>query len=355
MTSAIQPINTALIGLGNVGRGFLQILERKSERLATEYGLQFRVVCVADSSGVAVNLDGYDPAATRLHKQNGGRVAELGGFLPGRSPAQVLADLPVQLVLESSPVNLQHGEPGLSVTRTALRRGISVVLANKGPLVLAFAELQALAQEHGAGLAYSATVCGALPVINIGRRDLIAADITELAGIFNATTNFILGEMATGRSFADALAEAQRRGIAETDPSLDVEGWDTANKLVIIANSFLGVQVTLADVMVQGITQVTAEDLRVARTQGNTLKLVARAERQAGGSYQLAVKPTLVPLDSFLGQCDGWEMGIELQSDLYGLMYYKIWEREPLPTAAAMLRDAVNLLTRPPALLPVQR
>jgi hypothetical protein len=157
-----------------------------------------------------------------------------------------------------------------------------------------------------------------------------------------------LGTVVQSRADVDRL-------MAETDPSLDVEGWDTANKLVIIANSFLGVQVTLADVTVQGITGVTAEDLHAARMQGNTIKLVARAERQEGGSYQLAVKPTLVPLDSFLGQCDGWEMGIELQSDLYGLMYHKIWEREPLPTAAAMLRDAVNLLSRPPVLLPALR
>jgi homoserine dehydrogenase len=340
-----KTVDVALIGLGNVGRSFLRILESKGERLAAGYGLAFRVVCVADSSGVAVNPAGFDPMATRLHKESGRRVAELPGFMPGQTPAQVLEKLAVGLVLEASPVDLHSGEPGLSATRTSLRRGIPVVLANKGPLVLAFAELQALALVSGARLGYSATVCGALPVINIGRRDLVAADIATVAGIFNATTNFILAEMATGRSFAEALGEAQRRGIAETDPTLDVEGWDTANKLVIIANSFLGVAVTLDDVSVQGITGVTAEDLLAARQMGNTIKLVARAKHQEGGGYALSVRPTIVPQQSFLGQCDGWEMGIELQSDLYGLMFYKIWEREPLPTAAAMLRDAVNILT----------
>jgi homoserine dehydrogenase len=339
-----KTIDVALIGLGNVGRGFLRILELKAPRLADEFGLAFRVVCVADSSGVAVNAGGFDPAATRSHKETGGRVAGLEGFRPDQTPAAVLETLPVDLVLEASPVNLTTGEPGLGAVRASLRRGIPVVLANKGPLVLAYAELQALAGNHGATLGYSATVCGALPVINLGQRDLIAAEIIELGGIFNATTNFILAEMATGRSFAEALAEAQQRGIAETDPTLDVEGWDTANKLVIIANSFLGVSVTLADVTVQGITGVTADDLRSARTLGNTIKLVARAERKDGGGYRLSVRPTIVPLHSFLGQCDGWEMGIELQSDLYGLMFHKIWEREPLPTAAAMLRDAVNIL-----------
>ncbi|MCS6826916.1 MAG: homoserine dehydrogenase, partial [Caldilinea sp.] len=189
----------------------------------------------------------------------------------------------------------------------------------------------------------SATVCGALPVINIGRRDLIAADILMLRGVFNATTNFILAEMAAGRSYADALAEAQRRGVAERDPRLDVEGWDSACKLVILANSMLGVDATLAEVSVHGIADVTPEALAQAAQRGQTIKLLVSAERSQNG-YALAVRPTSIDAYSFLGQCSGWEMGIEIESDLYGRMFYKIWEREPLPTAAAMMRDAVNLM-----------
>ena len=341
----LRTIDTALIGLGNVNRNFLRILEMKGGDLARRYGLAFRAVCVADSSGVAIDPAGFDPESTRIFKESGGSVCDLTGFVPDASPADILATLACDLVLEASPVNLTTGEPGLGVTRAALARGIPVVLANKGPLVLAYRELHNLAASTGAGLAFSATVCGALPVINIGRRDLIAAEIQGLRGIFNATTNFILAEMATGRSYADALAEAQRRGIAETDPTLDVEGWDTANKLVIVANSVLGIDATLADVNVTGITGVTAAQLEAEEASGSTIKLLATAERRGAG-YALAVKPTVVASDSFLGQCNGWEMGIEIHSDLYGRMYHKIWERDPLPTAAAMLRDAVNLLAR---------
>ena len=341
---SLKTINTFLVGLGNVNRNFLRILEIKGERLAAEYGLAFRVVAIADSSGVAVEPEGFDPIITRKAKEAGTPVRGLAGYQAGLTPAQAAATLDCDLVLEASPVNLTDGEPGLSVVRAALERSIAVVLANKAPLVLAFAELSDLAQRTGAGLAYSATVCGALPVINIGTRDLIAADIHYLRGIFNSTSNFILSEMAAGRDYATALAEAQRRGIAETDPSLDVEGWDTANKLVIIANSFLGVRVTLADVAVKGITHLTPDDLQAAALQNTVIKLVAKAEAQPDGGYQLRVEPTALPADDFLAGCSGWEMGIELRSDLYGLMYHKIWEREPLPTAAAMLRDAVNLL-----------
>jgi homoserine dehydrogenase len=338
-------VTTALVGLGNVGRNFLKILEMKETRLQAHYGLRFRIVLVADSSGVAVSPDGFDPAEVRRHKENGGRVQDLDGYRPGSGPARVLSSLPCDLVLDASPVNLQTGEPGLTVARTALGKGMHTVLANKAPLVLAFRELHQLAARSGAGLAYSATVCGALPVINLGRRDLVAADVEFLQGIFNSTTNFILAEMAQGRPYAEALGEAQRRGIAEADPSLDVQGWDTANKLVIVANSFLGVEVGLDDVQVAGITDVTPKQLRAHLVQGETLKLLATA-RRTGQGYRLSVAPTAVPVDGFLGRCDGWEMGIEIHSDLYGKMYHKIWEREPLPTAAAMLRDAVNLVCR---------
>lgn len=340
----MRTIDTFLVGLGHVNRNFLRILEMKAGRLADQYGLAFRIVAVADSSGVAVNPAGFDPAATRQAKEAGTRVADLPGHQPGVTPGELAATLAYDLAVEASPVNLQHGEPGLGVARAALRRGRTLVLANKAPLVLAFGELHDLATAHGGKLAYSATVCGALPVINIGQRDLVAADVRHLRGIFNSTSNFVLSEMASGRTYAAALAEAQRRGIAETDPALDVEGWDTANKLVIIANSFLSVRVTLADVAVTGITHLTQDDLRAATARREVIKLVASATARTAGGYQLTVQPVALPVADFLATCGGWEMGIEIRSDLYGLMFHKIWEREPLPTAAAMLRDAVNLL-----------
>ncbi|MEZ4730897.1 MAG: homoserine dehydrogenase [Caldilineaceae bacterium] len=340
----MRTIHTALIGIGAVNRSFLDILTRKAERLQSQYGLSFSVVLAADSSGVARRPEGFDPHELYQFKRKGGRVGDLADAVVAPI-VDALRETECDLVLEASPVNLQNGEPGLSVTRTALACGMNVVLANKGPLVLAFRELHELAAQKGVGLAYSATVCGALPVINIGKRDLIAADITLLRGIFNSTSNFILAEMSGGRSFTEALAEAQRRGIAEADPSLDVEGWDTANKLVIIANSLLGINATLADVQVTGIVDITAEQLLAEEANGRTIKLLATAQRHASG-YTLTAAPSVLAQTDFLGGCSGWEMGIEIHSDLYGKLYHKIWEDSPLPTAAAMLRDAVNLFAQ---------
>lgn len=140
---------------------------------------------------------------------------------------------------------------------------------------------------------------------------MIAGEILKLRGVFNATTNFILDEMAAGAAYGDALAEAQRRGIAEADPSLDVEGWDTANKLLIIANSLLGADLALADIAVTGIAEVTAERIAAEAALGNVIRLVASAE---AGRY--AVAPVALPAADFLAQCRGWEMAVEMHTDI---------------------------------------
>ena len=234
--------------------------------------------------------------------------------------------------------------PGLSNCRTALEHGLHLVLANKAPLALAQAELDRLAADTDVGILYSATFCGGLPVLNIVRRDMVCGKILGFRGIFNSTTNFILEEMLKGRGYADALRETQERGIAEADPSIDVCGWDTAAKLVIAANSIVDAMITLADVSVSGIEDVQSDWLEQCRREGSVLKLVATAER-IDTEWRFHVEPTPMPTASFLGSCSGWEMAIEIQSDIYGKSFHKLWEREPVPTAASMLRDAVHLAT----------
>jgi homoserine dehydrogenase len=211
-------------------------------------------------------------------------------------------------------------------------------------LALAQAELDRLAADTDVGILYSATFCGGLPVLNIVRRDMVCGKILGFRGIFNATTNFILEEILKGRSYADALRETQERGIAEADPSLDIGGWDTAAKLVIAANSITDAMITLADVSVSGIEDVQPDRLQKCHREGSVLKLVATAER-IDTEWRFRVEPTPVPIASFLGNCSGWEMAVEIQSDIYGKSFHKLWEREPVPTAASMLRDAVHLAT----------
>ncbi len=345
-----RPIRIALIGLGNVGRSFLTLMVTKADLLRAR-GLELVLTGAADSSGAVMDDAGIDPIALAEHKARGGRAADFVRGVPGMSALKLAAQAPADILLEASAVNLVTGQPGLDCVRRAIRRGMSVVLANKGPLVHAFGELEAAAAAAGVGLAYSATVCGALPVVNIGRRDLAGCDIRAVAGIFNSTSNSILAAMAEGGSYEQALRQAQLDGIAEADPSLDVEGWDTANKLVIIANSILRQSATLADVTpVVGITGITAEQIAAGKAQGQVVKLVARAERApvtasaaAARPYTLSVRPEWLPVGDFLAGVNGWEMGIVFDTDIMGLQQFKVDERGPTPTAAAMLRDVITL------------
>ncbi len=340
----MKRVGLALVGLGNVGRRFLRLLIEYDDTLREKYGLAFSVHCVVDSSGVAVSDDGFDLARLLEHKGCGLKLRELLEFDEGMTLAVALDSVQCDILLETSPVDLNTGNPGLSNCRTALEHGLHLVLANKAPLALAQAELDRLAADTDVGILYSATFCGGLPVLNIVRRDMVCGKILGFRGIFNSTTNFILEEMLKGRSYADALSETQERGIAEADPSLDVSGWDTAAKLVIAANSIVDVMITLADVSVSGIEDVQPDRLQQYHREGSVLKLVATAER-IDAEWRFQVEPRPVPIASFLGSCSGWEMAIEIQSDIYGKSFHKLWEREPVPTAASMLRDAVHLAT----------
>ena len=341
-----RSIRLALVGLGNVGQSFLDLMDAKAALLADSHGIELVLTGVADSSAAALAPAGLNTRALRAHKSAGKPLHTFPDSTQGMSAPEMVAEVEADVLLEASTVNLKTGQPGLDCVRIAIRRGMDVVLANKGPLVLAFGELEAAAKAAGVELAYSATVCGALPVVNIGRRDLAACDIRAVAGVFNATSNSILAAMARGGDYADALRQAQLDGIAEADPSLDVEGWDTANKLVIIANSILRQPCTLADVQpVIGITHITPAEIREHAALGEVVKLVARANvGQVGNlSYQLSVQPEWLPADAFLASINGWEMGIVFDTDIMGLQQLKVDERGPIPTAAAMLRDVIML------------
>jgi homoserine dehydrogenase len=232
----------------------------------------------------------------------------------------------------------------LSVIRDALARKIPVVTANKGPLVLAYPELAARARQNRVPLLHSAAVTGGLPTLNIGTRDLGVTAIERFEGIVNGTTNYILSRMAQGQTYAEALKHAQDIGMAEADPTLDVDGWDAANKLVIIANAVLHRPTTLKDVTVEGIRKITPDDLRAAEEHRQTIKLIALAER-VGKNYNLSVKPTWLDKTHPLARLGAGMMGVIYETDINGTIFASIEEQDPYPTAAAVLRDLVQCAT----------
>ncbi len=337
-------IRLALIGFGSVHQHLVRILLERGPHLTAESGLELDVVGVADSGGAVYDATGLDVAALLAHKKTGYSVATLGVGTTFADALSLCRQADYDVLLEASPVNLQSGEPGLSCVRAALGRGRHCVLANKGPVVLDYAGLQQLAEAQQAKWAFSATVCGGLPVINVGRRDLVGAHIYRIEGIFNSTSNYILSRMTDGESFADALAEAQHRGIAEADPSLDIDGWDTAAKLLILVQSVLHFPAALDDVQVEGIRAMNLSQIIKAHRRGMVYKLVASAAQKNDG-FSLTVQPKMVPADSFLGNTWGWQMSVIFFTDLYEEIYLKVDEKGPGATAAAMIRDVLTLIS----------
>ena len=337
-------VRYALIGLGNIGRNLLDIIIHRQEAIAADYGLRFVLVGAADSSGAALSADGLDGADIRDSKQAGLGVAGISGVgRPGMTALEMLESAGAELLVDASPTNLQTGEPGLSCQRWALEHGLHVVAANKGPLVLHYQELTEQAHRQGVRLSFSGTVAGGLPTVNIGVRDLAGSGVTRIEGIFNGTTNYILSCMLEDEvSYDEALRGAQRVGIAEADPTLDVDGWDAANKLVIIANSVLRRPTTLSDLEVEGIRKIRLADLQAAQKAGQAIKLLAVAERQ-GDDYALSVRPTTLPADHILARTGRWDMAVVYYTDYMGVISAVIEEKGPVPTSAAVLRDMINV------------
>jgi homoserine dehydrogenase len=344
----MHTVRFLLVGLGNLGRRLCEILLEKDALLRQYYGLNLRLVGAADSRGSAYAPGGLDPARVVEIKRAGESIADYARVgRPGQQATELVAAAEADLLLEASPVNLERGaEPGLTCIRTALERGMHVVTPNKGPMVLAYQELHDLAGAHGVQLRFDGTVAGGLPAINVGQRDLRGAVIHRLEAVPNLSTGYVIDLLADGLSWDEAVDRARQIGTLEGDGSWDLEGWDAAAKLVILSNSVLGHAARMEDVDTTGIMGITAVEMDAKRpTKGEkaSYRLVAQAERQTNGAYTLSVAPTFLLPDHPLGRLGRTQMGIVFHTDVYGTLTVINDEPSPIPSAATMLRDVLDI------------
>jgi homoserine dehydrogenase len=247
------------------------------------------------------------------------------------------------VLFESIPVNYESGQPAVNYIRAALKHKMHVITANKGPVVHAYRELTDLAAEHGRKFYFESAVMDGAPIFSLFRAALPAAQLLSFRGILNSTTNLILGRMEDGESFDQAVAYAQSIGIAETDPSGDVDGWDAAVKLAALSTVLMGVPLKPQAVDRQGIRSITLEQIRQARLEGKRWKLVCTLERQENGVVA-RVSPQLVAGDSPLYSVQGTSSVATFVTDV--LPELSIVEGNPGPetTAYGMLADMLNAL-----------
>ena len=271
-----------VIGFGVVGKSFVELIDSESEKLARDYGVRPKLVGVVDSKGAAMDPGGIDPKDALASKKGSGSLEGLGPsvYRKGASGLDAIREVECEVVIEATPTELEKGEPGLSHVRTAMKERRHVICTNKGPLAIAMPALIELAHHNRIVFKFSGTVGGGTPVLDFAKKCLDGSQIRSLGGILNGTSNYILSKMAAeGAQMREALAEAQRLGYAEADPTYDIGGFDTACKLVITSNYVLGTGFSIKDVAVKGIEEITAGDVGNAQSRGNVIKLIGRMDK----------------------------------------------------------------------------
>lgn len=265
-----------LVGFGVVGKGVATLLARRYVEKVKAYGFSPKIVAIADVDGAVLNPRGLSPEKLEAIKQRGFPISADPDFGHRGMPAlEVIESVEAEVVVEVTPVNIKNGEPAYSHITKAFKTGKHVVTTNKGPLALAMPALTELAEYNNVYFRFSGTVGGGTPMLEFAKRCLAGDKILAIRGILNGTTNYILTEMSQNRvTFQEALSNAQKLGYAEREPSMDIDGFDTACKVVILANWIMNQKITLRNVDRTGIRDVSLQALDEAAKRGNTIKLI---------------------------------------------------------------------------------
>jgi homoserine dehydrogenase len=341
--------NLAFLGFGNVGRALVQLLESKRGELRERYGVEFAFTGVASRRlGWQANPAGY--AASDLMGESSALTDHGSSNQAQGEGEQTLAELrkwlaasQANVLFENTSLNPHTGQPAIDYVRTALQAGVHVVTANKGPVVYGYHELRDLAAANHVRFLFEAAVMGGAPIFSLFREALPAARLERFRGILNSTTNLILTEMEHGNSFEASVKKAQDLGIAETDPSFDVDGWDATVKVAALATVLMDSPLKPNDIAREGIRGLGMEQVQSALMMGKRYKLVCQAERKTDGTVVASVKPEQVANDEPLAGCDGATSIIIFQMDvIHGLTLSEI-HPDAVTTAYGPLADFVTI------------
>jgi homoserine dehydrogenase len=336
----------AFIGFGNVARALIELLERKRATLKKQYDITYSITGIATGRhGFAVNPNGLD-ASKALSLVKSGKSVSVLSAVPVNDSLAVIKQSKADVMFENSPVNRETGQPAIDHIRAALEMGMHAITANKGTVVHGYRELTALAKSKNKKFYFESTVLGGTPVFSVFREAMPTAELISFKGIINSTTNIILTRMENGETFDEAVSYCQSIGVAETDPSNDVDGWDAAIKVAALITVLMSTPFTPQQVDRTGIRGVTSEMIRSAKDKGQRWKLVASAER-SGGQIKARVAPELVPVSSRLYGMESASAGLEFRTDVLGDLAIIQTEREgmgagPEETAYGLFADFIN-------------
>lgn len=327
----------SIVGFGVIGKGLARTLIKKKIWLKERYGFEPKIVSISDVTGTIYSENGVDLQKTLQTSDKTGRIIDCEGARK-MTGLEAIKELEAEMIVEVTPTNVKTGEPGLTHMLEAIKKGKHVVTSNKGPLALEYTRLVQAAKKHGVHLKFEAAAGGAMPLINLANEVLSGDEVQSIKGILNGTTNYILTRMTKeGTGFDSTLREAQELGIAETDPTHDITGSDTASKLVILSNAIMGTDISYKDVDIQGITQITPEAIHLAKEEGYVIKLIGEI-----GPDVLEVAPKLVPGNHPLN-VDGTLNVATFKTDLAGEITVVGTGAGSLETNSAILSDIIHI------------
>lgn len=337
-----QTHNLCFLGFGNVNRTLVELLCRKSAELREKHGISWRITGVATRRlGWIASPEGLDPDA--LTGQPAGVLEAAKHLSPGDVRSWLQA-AKAHVLFEATSLNAKTGQPAIDHIRAALEAGAHAITANKGPVVHAYRELRDRAAQKNLRFLFESTVMDGVPIFALFRENLPTLSVRGFHGILNSTTNVILTGMEEGLSFQDSLTKAQAIGVAETDASDDIDGWDAAVKVTALANVVMDADLRVEAVEREGIRSLTGEKARAARAEGRPYKLVCRASRTAEG-VAASVRPEQVPLSDPMAHVAGTSSFVYFETDVFpGLA---ITENNPglEATAYGMLADFVRAVS----------
>lgn len=334
--------NLALLGFGNVGQALAKLLLRKRLELQAQYSLTYAVTGIATGRhGTAINHDGLDLDRALAQAASGGSLADLSAQHAPANALDFIRSCGADVLFENTPVNYETGQPAVDHLHLALEMGMHAITANKGPVVHAYRPLTDLAEAGGLRFYFESAVMDGAPIFSLFREALPAARLRSFRGVLNSTTNLILTRMEGGESFDQAVAFAQSIGVAETDPSGDIDGWDAAVKVAALVTVLMGVPLKPFEVDRQGIRGISPADINRARREGKRWKLVCSAEREKE-DIKARVIPEMVGRDSPLYGIEGTTSLVQFETDVLGLL--SVIETDPGPhtTAYGLLADFIN-------------
>src|SRR5262245_20616883 len=340
----------ALIGFGNVARRFARLLEERCDWLSLDYDVDCRVVGISTGAhGAVFDGTGLDAVALAGTRESGGSLRDVGlpqaadSFEVIRRLAQ--SDAPVKVLIETTTLDISAGQPAIDHVRAALQAGCHAVTANKGPAAFAFEELSALAADRDRSFLFEGAVMDGIPIFNLVRETMPAVQISGIRGVVNSTTNHILSALEDGEGFDAALERMQAAGIAEADPSLDVDGWDAAAKVSALANVFMRARTTPLAVEREGIGPATARLAMAAKARGARVRLVAAARSTPEGVVT-SVRPVELPETDLLAGLRGMANALILETDLLGEIAICQLSGSLTHTAYALVSDLVTIRRR---------